>query len=179
MKKQAARAIETYNKTFSRTYRELMLRKFGFEREKRESLRFVEKTLEMLAESEADYHIFLRNLSDVSRDGSFEENPWLAEFCAASEKWRRWVSEYAGELRENSLPDRERKKLMDSVNPRYVLRNHIMETAIRDAVSRGDYSEIGKVKKVFENPFSEQPEHANYAAPSPEWAKGLVVSCLS
>ena len=176
---EIARAAEAYNAAFSRAYRRLMLRKFGFAKEKRESLRFVEKTLGMLAESEADYHIFLRSLSDVSRDGSFEENPWLAEFCAASEKWRRWVSEYAGELRENSLPDRERKKLMDSVNPRYVLRNHIMETAIRDAVSRGDYSEIGKVKKVFENPFSEQPEHANYAAPSPEWAKGLVVSCLS
>ena len=178
-KEQSARAIETYNKTFSGTYRELMLRKFGFEKEKKESLRFVEKTLGMLAESGTDYHIFLRNLSDVSRDGSFEGNPRLAELCAASGKWRQWISEYAGELRENSLPDRERKKLMDSVNPRYVLRNHIMETAIREALERENYSEIEKVRKIFENRFSEQPEHESYAAVSPEWAKDLVVSCLS
>lgn len=178
-KEQAARAIETYNKTFSETYREIMLRKFGFEKEKKESLRFVEKTLGMLAESATDYHIFLRSISDVGRDGSFEGNPWLAELCADSGKWRQWISEYAGELRENSLPDRERKKLMDSVNPRYVLRNHIMETAIREALERENYSEIEKVRKIFENPFSEQPEHRSYAGASPEWAKSLVVSCLS
>ena len=177
--KQAALAIEAYNKTFSRTYRELMLRKFGFEKEKKESLRFVEKTLGTLAESGADYHIFLRNLSDVRRDGSFGGNPWLAELCAASEKWRQWIPDYAGELRENSLPDLERKKLMDSVNPRYVLRNHIMETAIREALEREDYSEIEKVRRIFENPFSEQPEHESYAGASPGWAKDLVVSCLS
>ena len=177
--KQAASAIETYNGTFSRTYRELMLRKFGFEKEKKGSLRFIEKTLGMLAESETDYHIFLRGISDIRRDGSLEGNPRLAELCVAEEKWRRWVSEYAGEFRRNSLPDRERKKLMDSVNPRYVLRNHIMETAIREAIEREDCSEIEKVRRIFENPFSEQPEHESYVGPSPEWARNLVVSCLS
>ena len=178
-KEQAARAIEVYNRKFSETYRELMLRRFGFKKGKKESLRFAEKTLGLLAESKTDYHIFLRSLSDVRRDGSFEENPWLAELCAASAKWREWIPEYARELRKNSLPDRERKKLMDSVNPRYVLRNHITETAIREALSREDYSEIEKVRRIFENPFSEQPGHESYAGASPVWARNLVVSCLS
>lgn len=177
--KQARDAIEVYNKTFSATYRELMLRKFGFEEEKKTSLQFIEKTLGMLAESDTDYHIFLRNISDVRHDGSFEENPWLKELSEISEKWRQWLSEYAGELRGNSLSDRERKKLMGSVNPKYVLRNYIMETAIKEALEQENYSEIEKVRKIFENPFSEQPEYESYAAPSPEWAKDLVVSCLS
>ena len=68
---------------------------------------------------------------------------------------------------------------MDSVNPRYVLRNHIMETAIREALEHENCSEIEKVRKIFENPFSDQPEHESYATPSPDWAKSLVVSCLS
>ena len=146
--KQARDAIEAYNKIFSATYRELMLRKFGFEEEKKESLQFIEKTLGMLAEFDTDYHIFLRNISDVRHDGSFK-NPWLKELSETSEKWRQWFSEYAGELRENSLPDRERKELMDSVNPKYVLRNYIMETAIKEALERKDYSEIEKVRKIF------------------------------
>ena len=177
--KQTRDAVEAYNKVFSATYRELMLRKFGFEEEKKESLQFIEKTLGMLAEFNTDYHIFLRNISDVRHDGSFEENPWLKELSETSEKWREWFSEYAAKLQENSLPDRERKKLMDSVNPRYVLRNHIMETAIREALERENYSEIEKVRKIFESPFSDQPEHGSYAGASPEWAKNLVVSCLS
>ena len=177
--KQSQDAIETYNKTFSETYRELMLRKFGFEKEKKKSLRFIEKTLGMLAEFETDYHIFLRNISDVRCDGSFGENPWLVELSETSGQWLQWLREYAGELRENSLPDLERKKLMDSVNPRYVLRNHIMETAIREALGRENYSEIEKARKIFENPFSDQPGCESYAADPPEWAKSLVVSCLS
>ena len=67
---------------------------------------------------------------------------------------------------------------MGSVNPRYVLRNHIMETAIKEALEQENYPEIEKVKKIFENPFLDQPEHKSYAAPSPDWAKSLVVSCL-
>ena len=94
-------------------------------------------------------------------------------------QWRQWLSEYAGKIRGNSLPDHERKKLMDSVNPRYVLRNHIMETAIREALEHENYSEIEKVRRIFKNPFSDQPEHESYATPSPDWAKSLVVSCLS
>ena len=176
--KQTRDAIEAYNKIFSATYRELMLRKFGFEEEKKESLQFIEKTLGMLAEFDRDYHIFLRNISDVRHDGSFK-NPWLKELFETSEKWQQWFSEYAGELRGNSLLDRKRKKIMDSVNPKYVLRNYIMETAIREALERKDYSEIEKVRKIFESPFSDQPEYESYAAPSPEWAKDLVVSCLS
>ncbi|MYH39977.1 MAG: YdiU family protein [Candidatus Dadabacteria bacterium] len=177
--KQARDAIEVYNKTFSAIYRELMLRKFGLEEEKKESLQFIEKTLGMLAESDTDYHIFLRNISDIGCDGFFGENSWLKELSETSEKWRQWFSEYAAKLRENSLPDRERKKLMDSVNPKYILRNYLMETAIKEALERENYSEIEKVRKIFENPFSDQPEHESYAAPSPEWAKDLVVSCLS
>ena len=133
----------------------------------------------MLAEFETDYHIFLRNISDVRCDGSFGENPRLAELFETSERWRQWLREYAGELRENSLPYPERKKLMDSVNPVYVLRNHIGESAIKEALERENYSEIEKVRKIFENPFSDQPGCESYAAESPEWAKSLVVSCLS
>ena len=107
--KQARDAIEAYNKIFSTTYRELMLRKFGFEEEKKESLQFIEKTLGMLAEFDTDYHIFLRNISDVRHDGSFK-NPWLKELSETSEKWRQWFSEYAGELRGNSLLDRREKR---------------------------------------------------------------------
>ena len=177
--KHARDAIESYNRRFSEAYRDLMLRKFGFEKKKKESLQFIEKTLGMLAESDTDYHIFLRNISDVGRDGSFGENPWLKELSKTSKKWRQWFSEYAEELRGNSLSDRERKKLMNSVNPKYVLRNYIMETAIREAMEQENYSEIEKVSKIFENPFSDQPEYESYAVPSPEWAKGLVVSCLS
>ena len=75
--------------------------------------------------------------------------------------------------------DSERKALMDSVNPKYVLRNYIAEGAIRKAVDEGDYSEIERVRILLKDPFSERPGFESYAAPAPPWARGLVVSCSS
>ena len=48
------------------------------------------------------------------------------------------------------------KKLMDSVNPLYVLRNRVMETVIKKAEG-GDFSEIDRARRVFENPFDARP----------------------
>jgi uncharacterized protein YdiU (UPF0061 family) len=79
---------------------------------------------------------------------------------------------------ENSI-DGERKTRMDSVNPKYVLRNYIAEGAIRKAVDENDYSEIERVRLLLKEPFSEQLDSESYAEPAPAWAHGLVVSCSS
>ncbi len=177
--KNSRAAIETYNETFATTYRELMLRKFGFEKKRRQSLKFVEKTLGMLKEHEMDYHIFFRNISDIGNHGSFGENVYLKNLFETSRSWKEWFSEYASELRKNPPSEKERKILMDSTNPMYILRNHITETAILKAKENEDFSEIEKIRKIFENPFSIQPESENYAKPSPDWARNLGVSCSS
>ena len=79
---------------------------------------------------------------------------------------------------ESSI-DRERKTVMDSVNPKYVLRNYIAEVAIRKAVDENDYSEIERVRMLLKYPFSEQPGSEVYAAPAPDRARSLVISCSS
>ena len=174
----AAQAPEIFNSVFRKTYRGLMLRRFGFEKQGPQTLRFMEKTLETLAKYETDYHVFFRNLSDVRKDGSFGGNARLERLRATSPEWRDWFSDYAKLLRENAPGDPERKKRMDSVNPLYVLRNHVMETVIRKA-ERGDFQEIDRVRRIFENPFAARPGCGEYSEPSPEREKNLSVSCSS
>jgi uncharacterized protein YdiU (UPF0061 family) len=67
---------------------------------------------------------------------------------------------------------------MDAVNPKYVLRNYLAQIAIEKAQDK-DFSEIGKLLKVLEKPFDEQPENENYAQLPPDWASELEVSCSS
>ena len=67
---------------------------------------------------------------------------------------------------------------MDRVNPRYVLRNHLAEVAIRQAQA-GDFSEVDKLRQILARPYDEQPGHAAYAALPPDWASGIEVSCSS
>ncbi|XP_048366952.1 protein adenylyltransferase SelO-like [Sphaerodactylus townsendi] len=74
----------------------------------------------------------------------------------------------------------DRKRRMASVNPRYVLRNWMAESAIRKA-ERNDFSEVWLLQQVLQRPFQMQTmaERAGYAQRPPPWAKEIKVSCSS
>ena len=68
---------------------------------------------------------------------------------------------------------------MNRVNPKYVLRNYLAETAIRKAADGRDYSEIDRLMRVLARPYDEQAAMQTYAEPAPQWAAALSVSCSS
>ena len=90
-----------------------------------------------------------------------------------------WIKSYLKRLNAESSEDEIRKKLMDSVNPKYVLRTYIAENAIRQATDNQDYSEIETVRKILMNPFDEQPENEQYSFKPPEGAGVTALSCSS
>ena len=58
------------------------------------------------------------------------------------------------------------------------LRNWMAESAIRRARD-GDFGEVEAVLQCLRKPFDDQPLNARYAAPPPDWAERLSVSCSS
>jgi uncharacterized protein YdiU (UPF0061 family) len=78
------------------------------------------------------------------------------------------------------LTDRERKRRMCEVNPRYVLRNWIAQSAIEKA-EKDDFSEVQFLIKVLQRPFTmnEEAEKRGYADPPPKWSCTIRVSCSS
>nr|XP_012780015.1 selenoprotein O [Maylandia zebra] len=80
-----------------------------------------------------------------------------------AEDWTSWITQYrkrlARELEGQSdvqAVQEERVRVMDSTNPRVILRNYIAQNAI-EAAENGDFSEVQRVLKVLEKPFSSQP----------------------
>ncbi|XP_058501163.1 selenoprotein O1 isoform X2 [Solea solea] len=79
-----------------------------------------------------------------------------------SEEWTQWITCYrkrlARELEGQSdvqAVQEQRVRVMDSTNPRVILRNYIAQNAI-EAAENGDFSEVQRVLKVLEKPFSSQ-----------------------
>jgi len=68
---------------------------------------------------------------------------------------------------------------MDQVNPKYVLRNHLAERAIQQAVREKDYSEIDRLLELLSHPFTDQPGMEAYAIPAPDDSPPIIVSCSS
>jgi serine/tyrosine/threonine adenylyltransferase len=90
-----------------------------------------------------------------------------------------WLVNYRARLQSEQSVDTERHAAMKRANPKYVLRNHLAETAIRKARDEQDFSEIETLRALLSQPFDEQPEHEAYAAAPPAWAMNLEVSCSS
>uniref|UniRef100_A0A1A8P1C5 Selenoprotein O n=1 Tax=Nothobranchius rachovii TaxID=451742 RepID=A0A1A8P1C5_9TELE len=80
-----------------------------------------------------------------------------------AEEWTSWITRYRkrlareleGQSDEQAVKE-ERVRVMNSANPRVVLRNYIAQNAI-EAAENGDFSEVQRVLRVLTKPFSSQP----------------------
>ena len=70
-----------------------------------------------------------------------------------------------------------RVTVMNSVNPRFVLRQHMAEQAIRKAQA-GDFAEVRRVAELLRRPYADQgvAMAETYAAPPPDWSHDLILT---
>ena len=63
---------------------------------------------------------------------------------------------------DESVTDEVRKASMNKVNPKFILRNYLMEEAIKEASNKDDYSKVEELLELANDPFSETkiPEQA-------------------
>jgi len=95
------------------------------------------------------------------------------------ENWGEWLKKYRERLQRQDQADEKRKAMMDSVNPKFVLRNHLAQRAIQSA-EKSDYSEVNNLLNILSRPFDEQPHLPPlYSDPPGEDAPKLCVSCSS
>lgn len=170
-------ALDTYTPTFEQEYLRLMRAKLGFTETRTEDDERVRDFLTLLQESHADYTIVWRELGEFSTaDGATNEK--LREHFVNRDRFDEWTMRYRERLRSEESRDEERRTRMDRVNPKYVLRNYLAQTAIEKAQQK-DFSEIDRLFTLLQNPYNDQPGMDTYAAPPPNWGKHLAVSCSS
>ena len=175
---QAEEILDTYGDIFSAHYVELMCNKLGINYVGLEDFALIRPLLEMMQTSNIDYTKLFRELGNFNSAGE-GNNIKLQDLFVDRTAFDAWTALYRDRLHAEGCPDRERKIKMDRVNPKYILRNYLAQTAISKAEKERDFSEVDRLLKLLSTPFDEQPGMESYAAPSPEWAKHLEVSCSS
>ena len=170
--------IEAYDAGFAR----LMGEKLGLRRELPGDEDFRGETLGLLQLQRVDYTLFFRRLSVLSgrveRAERARRDAPLRDLFVDRDACDAWLFAWRARLAAESSDDGERQAAMLAVNPKYILRNWIAESAIRKAKEK-DFSEVAAVLRCLRRPCEEQPEFERFAAPPPDWAAGLAVSCSS
>ncbi|KAK9915711.1 hypothetical protein WJX75_003009 [Coccomyxa subellipsoidea] len=180
---QAQPIVDSFADTMMEAYTGRMARKMGLSKYDRD---LAVGLVTIMYEDKADFTNTFRALASVSDSddpGSIpapleEALEDLTEERRAA--WGKWLDDLRAAHRAEGRSEAARWADQDSVNPCYVPRNQLMQTAIARAEA-GDYDELKELMKVLERPYEEQPGAERFrVTPPKEIRMGVeLLSCSS
>ncbi len=172
--------------TYERKHLGMMLRKLGLSTNTKNRKDLIAELKGLLHKSEMDMTLFFRNLSTYKSSSpstfliTLPDMSYAENFSVFDTSWQEWFVKYDQFLVEDN--NVHRVKEMNSVNPKYVLRNYMAQLAIDDA-DNGNYELIDELYSLLQKPYDEQPEMDKWFVKRPDWAKHKVgcsqLSCSS
>jgi uncharacterized protein YdiU (UPF0061 family) len=176
-------AIDTYLGEYAAAIENVFHAKLGLTTQHEGDGTLIDDLMGLLNANHTDWTRFWRRLGQLRVKATTPaEDAAVRDLVIDRGAFDAWAVRYRARLAQEGSVDGERTARMNRVNPQYVLRNHLAETAIRKA--RGDdgprdFDEVTRLHTVLTRPYDERPEHEAYAAEPPEWAQSLHLSCSS
>tara|TARA_B110001452_G_scaffold267434_1_gene277277 strand:+ start:710 stop:2071 length:1362 start_codon:yes stop_codon:yes gene_type:complete len=171
--------LEFYISSYDMQNDRMWAAKLGLKEFKESDGEIVRELNELLQRIETDMTIFFRELCSISKPeiGHLHSAFYETEKIPVDE-WNTWLEKWWHRVSGN--PDREE---MRNNNPKYVLRNWMVQLAI-DAAEKEDYSICELMFEVLKTPYDEHEVHeSEWYQKRPEWARNRVgcsmLSCSS
>ena len=158
---------------YPNAYVDVMRDKLGLSQKLDEDVQLVEELVVALHEAYVDHTQFFRMLSRYDGD----RTP-LYDIAMEPVVVDNWLKLYDDRLSRETRTQPERQKEMLKTNPKYVLKNYILQEAISLA-ERGDFSMVETLLHIATHPYDELPEFERFAEETPEHHKNVGLSCSS
>lgn len=170
-KEELARCLEQFEPIFLEHYGQGLCQKMGLPHFHKDSLDCSFAFLRILQTEQLDYTQSFIRLQN-------KEYKALRDDCLDIRQFDAFISQYDS-IREHQDID-ELDANMQKVNPVYVLRNHMAQRAI-EAADRDDFSEVDRLFKLLNHPYTRQPdlEKPEDLGPLPSDMPDVAVSCSS
>lgn len=149
--------------------------KFGLREPHDQDGDLINAFLNLLDRAKADFATAFRLLAQIST--SSDSVPALRDHFLQPGAFDAWLKDYRARLAQESSADAERGARMNRVNPKYLLRTHLLQAAIERAQA-GEPSEIEVLRRLLARPFDEHPGMERYASPPPA-GQAIDLSCSS
>jgi len=168
-------ALSLYEPTLVSHYMALMGKKLGLSSQQPTDRALIGQWLALFQQQKLDYTLSFRRLADFSDDAKGSS---IRDHMLDLQAFDQWAALYRERLAQENSSAEQRKSLMNSVNPLYILRNYLAQQAIT-AAEQGNTAPLHELMQVLQQPYQQQPGKENFAAPPPDWGKGMDISCSS
>ena len=159
--------INNFGEIYKKNWLEMMKKKLGLIGEKDNNEKLINDLLSLLHEQKADYTNTFCSLmnEDVQNDKIFNNK----EFIDWHQKWKECLA-------KNNNSTEESLKLMRSVNPIVIPRNHKVEEVL-EAANKDDLNPFHDFLKVLAKPYENQSKTNNYQSPAPPSERKYQTFC--
>jgi uncharacterized protein YdiU (UPF0061 family) len=124
----------------------------------------VEDLLERMAQNRADFTLTFRRLCDAA--ASPEGDGGVRALFADPGAYDPWAAGWRRRLEEEPVSREERAAAMRRTNPAFIPRNHMVEAALKAAVSEEDFQPFEELLDVVSNPYEDRPDRERYQMPA-------------
>jgi len=169
-------ALAHYEPAFQEALNAAFRRKLGLTRAREDDAQLIGRLMRLLHQNSTDFTMFFRALSSFTRVAGAVDP--VRDLVLDHAAYDGWAAAYRERLAWEDSEDAARCAAMQRVNPKFVLRNYLAETAIR-AAHEGNLAVMTQLQGVLAAPFDEHSEHEAWAGMPPDWADTLAVSCSS
>ena len=168
-KEEIAKIMSVYEKTYAKRLFALYKNKLGLRENRNTDEALVQELLNVMEVQKLDFTRTFRSLSNILKTNNS---------IKVDDSLKSWSQKFKERHDIETADIDSRITQMNEMNPKFILRNYMLQNAI-DQAEEGSYKEIDILMKLITKPYEENLEYERYSEESPEWAKSLGLSCSS
>jgi uncharacterized protein YdiU (UPF0061 family) len=167
------KVLTHYGRLYTEHIMYLMGKKLGLDKLEPKDGELLTHLFGMMQGLTIDYTVFFRTLSHYNGDRTA-----LLKLGLYHKPMNDWLDSYDKRLEANSSNTEERQEKMLKNNPKFVLKNYMLQEAI-DAAEEGDFTLVDALFNITQNPYAEHEEYERWAEVTPDVFKNKKLSCSS
>lgn len=165
--------LEKYGEYFTARLMEILRAKLGLDTSDENDSDLFRALFTVMENGRIDMTPFFRSLSRYDGDRTL-----LMAQTLAPNQLNEWLDRYDKRVSLNTSSTEIRHKKMLRTNPKYVLKNYILQEAI-DKAQNDDFTLLNDLLQLAQNPYDEHESFERYSLPTPHQFKNLKLSCSS
>lgn len=169
--------LDTFIPQHIKEYLIIMNQRLGLDESlsRNSNLDLIISLLNALENSKIDYNCFFYELTNLE---NLDDLKAILDICIFRDPMLEWLEDYKKIIKTQNQEFHKMKDLMKKTNPKYIIKNYMLQEAINDA-KKGDFKLTNDLLNIAQNPFDDHKEFERYSKPTPNKYSNLRLSCSS